>query len=74
MPLTMLRQGEAGVIKRLHGGQDIRRHLEDMGFVAGETVRVVSESGGNIIVELKGSRLALNEDTACHIMVEAARA
>ena len=69
MPLAMLKQGNSGIIKELHGGSAAVKHLEDMGFVAGETVRVISELAGNLIIELKGSRLALNKTLANRIIL-----
>ena len=69
MPLAMLKQGNSGIIKELHGGSAAVKHLEDMGFVAGETVRVISELSGNLIIELKGSRLALNKTLANRIIL-----
>ena len=70
MPLTMLRQGESGTVKEVHGKPEAVRHLEDLGFVAGECVKVITELSGNLIVELKGSRLALNKVTASRIILE----
>ena len=69
MPLAMLKQGNSGIIKELHGQSAAVKHLEDMGFVAGETVRVISELAGNLIIELKGSRLALNKTLANRIIL-----
>ena len=69
MPLTMLTQGASGVIREVRGKAEAVRHLADLGFVAGETIRVVAEQSGNLIVELKGSRLALNKVTASRIIL-----
>lgn len=69
MPLTMLRRGEYGIVKELHGQATAVKHLEDLGFIAGETVRVITELSGNLIVELKGSRLALNKVMASRIIL-----
>ncbi len=69
MPLTMLKQGQSGVIKELHGNSAAVRHLEELGFVTGENIRVISELAGNLIIELKGSRLALNKVTASRIIL-----
>lgn len=71
MPLTMLRQGDAGIIKELHGNASVVKHLEALGFVSGETVKVISELSGNLIIELKGSRLALNKVMANRIILKA---
>ena len=72
MPLTMIRPGEAGMIRRVSGQNEARRHLAEMGFVEGETVTVVSSLSGNLILQVKGSRVALDESMARRIMVEPA--
>lgn len=70
MQLTMLKQGQTGVIKKVHGQAAAVQHLADLGFVAGENVRVVSELSGNLIIELKGSRLALNKVMANRVILQ----
>lgn len=69
MPLTMLNIGETGKIKRIGGNEETRRFLNNLGFVVGTEVSVVSAIGGNVIVNIKGSRVAINEDMAKRIMV-----
>ena len=69
MPLTMLNIGETGEIKRIGGNEEIRRCLNNLGFVVGAEVVVVSAIGGNVIVNIKDSRVAINEDMAKRIMV-----
>lgn len=69
MPLTMMKEGEPGVIKRVGGKEEIRRFLENLGFVTGGTVTVVSETGGNMIVNVKDSRVAIGRDMANKIFV-----
>lgn len=69
MPLTMVKEGEPNVIKRIGGKEDTRRFLENLGFVLGGTVTVVSMINGNMIVNVKDSRVAIGRDMACHIMV-----
>lgn len=69
MPLTMLNIGETGEIKRISGNEEIRRFLNNLGFVVGAEVVVVSAIGGNVIVNIKDSRVAINEDMAKRIMV-----
>ncbi|MCD8120761.1 MAG: ferrous iron transport protein A [Clostridiales bacterium] len=69
MPLTMLSTGEAMKIHKVSGSEEVRRFLENLGFVAGTPVTVVSSIGGNVIVNIKDSRVAINEDMARHIMV-----
>lgn len=69
MPLTMLNIGETGKIKRIGGNGETRRFLNNLGFVVGTEVSVVSAIGGNVIVNIKDSRVAINEDMAKRIMV-----
>ena len=69
MPLTMLNIGETGEIKRIGGNEETRRFLNNLGFVVGAEVVVVSAIGGNVIVYIKDSRVAINEDMAKRIMV-----
>ena len=70
MPLTMLNIGETGEIKRIGGNEETRRFLNNLGFVVGAEVVVVSAIGGNVIVNIKDSRVAINEDMAKRIMVK----
>ncbi|RHP32874.1 FeoA family protein [Lachnotalea sp. AF33-28] len=69
MPLTMARAGERNVIKRVIGKDETRRFLENLGFVSGAHVIVVSEMGGNMIVNVKDSRVAINRDMAGKIVI-----
>ena len=69
MPLSMMETGGSGVIKRVGGKEETRRFLENLGFVTGVTVTVVSETGGNIIVNVKDARIAIGRDMANRIMV-----
>ncbi len=69
MPLTMAKTGEVNVIKRVGGREETRRFLENLGFVAGGNVMVISEIGGNMIVNVKESRVAINKDMANKIMI-----
>ncbi|MCI6631227.1 MAG: ferrous iron transport protein A [Lachnospiraceae bacterium] len=69
MPLTMMSAGETNTIKRVGGKEETRRFLENLGFVAGGAVTVVSETGGNLIVNVKDSRVAVGKDMANKIMV-----
>lgn len=69
MPLTMLNIGETGEIKRIGGNEETRRFLNNLGVVVGAEVAVVSAIGGNVIVNIKDSRVAINEDMAKRIMV-----
>lgn len=69
MPLTMARSGEAITIRADRGKDETRRFLESLGFVEGGSVTVVSEMGGNLIVNVKDTRVALSKSMANRIMV-----
>lgn len=69
MPLTMAKQGEVNYIKKVGGKEETRKFLENLGFVAGGMVIIVSQIGGNMIVNVKDSRVAINKDMANKIMI-----
>lgn len=69
MPLTMMKSGESAAIKRIGGKEEVKRFLENLGFVLGEEVKVVSSNGGNIIAQVKDSRVAVSKNIANKIMV-----
>ncbi len=69
MPLTMAKVGEAVTVQKITGNEETRRYLENLGFVSGTQIEVVSSIGGNVIVNVKDSRIAVNEDMARHIYV-----
>lgn len=69
MPLTMIREGDTVSIKRIGGKEEIRRHLENMGFVPGTPVTVISANAGNVIVNVKDARVALSREMANKIMM-----
>lgn len=69
MPLSMVKEGEENIIKKVGGKEETRRFLENLGFVAGGYVTVVSEIGGNMIVNVKDSRVAIGRDMATKILV-----
>lgn len=69
MPLSMAREGEPYIVKKVGGKEDIRRFIENLGFVAGSVVTVVSEIGGNLIVNVKETRVAIGKEMANKIMV-----
>ncbi|MDK2967578.1 MULTISPECIES: FeoA family protein [Lacrimispora] len=69
MPLTMVKAGEPNVIRKVGGKEETRRFLENLGFVTGGVVTVVSEISGNMIVNVKDSRVAIGKDMANKIMV-----
>ncbi len=69
MPLTLASAGEENMIRRVGGNDETKRHLEDLGFVAGANVTIVSSIGGNLIVNVKDSRVAISKEMAGKIMV-----
>ena len=69
MPLTMAREGEVTSIKRVGGNEEVRRHLENMGFVPGTNVTVISVNNGNVIVNVKDARVAISKEMANKIMI-----
>ena len=69
MPLSMVKPGETNTIKKVGGKEETRKFLENLGFVAGGEVTVVSEIEGNLIVNVKDSRVAIGKDMANRIMV-----
>lgn len=69
MPLTMAKTGETVTIRRVTGRDEVRRHLAELGFVADGTVTVVSELAGNLILQVKESRIALDKSMANRIMI-----
>ncbi len=69
MPLTMAKVGETITIRKISGRDEVRQHLAELGFVVDSDVTVVSEMGGNIIVQVKDSRIALDKTMANRIMV-----
>ena len=72
MPLSFAPSGERMTVKQIRGRDDTRRFLESMGFVTGGQVTVVSKIGGNLIVEVKDTRVALSQNTAARIQIEPA--
>ena len=69
MPLGMASVGDVNIIKKSSGRDEVRQHLAEMGFVVGAEVTVVSELGGNLILNVKESRVALDKTMAMRIMV-----
>ena len=68
MPLTLATAGEENIIKKVGGNPETRKFLENLGFVAGGTVTVISEISGNVIVNVKESRVAVSKEMASKIM------
>ena len=69
MPLTMAKVGEPNTIKRIGGREETKKFLENLGFVTGGVVTVVSEISGNMILNVKDSRVELGKDMANKIMI-----
>ena len=69
MPLTMAKSGEENIIKKVGGNPVTKKFLESLGFVAGGTVTIINAIGGNVIVNVKQSRVAISREMAQKIMV-----
>ena len=69
MPLALANPGEENLIRKVGGSPEVKKHLEDLGFVAGGRATVVATLGGNIIVKIKESRIAISEEMARKIMI-----
>ena len=69
MPLILANPGEQNIIKKVGGNPETRKFLESLGFVAGGSVAVISEISGNVIVNVKDSRVAVSKEMAQKIMV-----
>jgi len=69
MPITMAKTGENVVIKKITGKDDVRMHLAEMGFVVDSEVKIVNEIAGNLILQVKESRIALDKSMAMRIMI-----
>ena len=69
VPLGMSHGGETGINRKITGRNDVRQHLAELGFVVGEEVTVINEMGGNMILSIKDSRIALDKTMAMRIMV-----
>lgn len=69
MPLAMAKAGEEATILKVTGKDELRQHLAELGFVVGETVKVVSEMAGSLIVQVKDSRVALDRGMTTRILI-----
>ena len=69
MPLTMSKAGDTVTIQKITGKDEVRQHLAELGFVVGETVTIVSEISGNLIIQVKEARIAISEEMARKIMI-----
>lgn len=68
LPLSLVREGETVTVCRIRGNEDMKRHMQEIGFVDGSEVHVVSSSGSNIIVLVKGARFGIDAKVAQHIL------
>ncbi len=69
MPLCLANMGENNVIKKIGGSPEVKKHLENLGFVVGGNVQIVNSLGGNVIVNVKEARVAISEEMARKIMI-----
>ena len=69
MPLVIAESGKPQIVKKIGGCDEVKRHLETLGFTVGGTRTVVNSLAGNLIIKVKESRIAINEDMARRIMV-----
>lgn len=69
MPLIFANIGESNLIKKIGGSADVKKHLENLGFVAGGDITIINEIGGNVIVNVKESRVAISKEMAQKIMI-----
>lgn len=69
MPLALANAGEQNIIKKIGGSPEVKQHLENLGFVVGGTVTIVNTLAGNLIVNVKETRVAISEETARKIMI-----
>lgn len=69
MPLNLADIGEENTIKKVGGSPEVKKHLENLGFVVGSTVTIVNTLGGNVIVNVKESRVAIDREMAMKIMI-----
>ena len=69
MPLALIGEGEEAMVRRVGGNTEVQHHLENLGFVPGSTVKVITMMGGNLIVQVKEARVAISSEMAHKIMV-----
>ena len=69
MPLTLAEEGVENIIKRIGGSPEVKKHLENLGFVAGGTVMVITTMAGNVIVNVKEARVAISKEMAQKILI-----
>ena len=69
MPLTLADAGEENIIKKIGGKPEVKKHLENLGFVVGGSVKIINRLGGNVIVNVKETRVAISSEMAQKIMI-----
>ena len=69
IPLSVIGDGNDGIIKKIGGKPEVRKHLENLGFIIGDSVTVITEQNGNIIVKVKEARIAISKEMASKIYV-----
>jgi ferrous iron transport protein A len=69
LPLALANPGDENIIKKISGNDEVKKHLENLGFTVGSAITIINTLCGNVIVKVKDSRVALNEDMARRIMV-----
>ncbi len=69
MPITFANIGEENIIRKVGGNPDVKRHLENLGLVAGKQISVVNRLGDNLVLSVMGTRVALSRDLATKIMI-----
>lgn len=69
MPLSLADTGEKNIIRKIGGSPEVKKHLENLGFVVGGEVTVINRLGGNVIVNVKEARIAISREMALKIMI-----
>ena len=69
MPLSLATPGDENIIQRVGGSPEVRQHLKELGFVPGSSVTIINTLGGNVIVKVKESRIAISDEMARKIMI-----
>lgn len=69
LPLTLAEEGQENIIRKIGGNPEIKKHLENLGFVVGGNVTVITRMGGNVIVNVKEARIAVSQEMAQRIMI-----
>lgn len=69
MPLSLANIGESNIIKKINGKPEVKKHLENLGFVIGSNIMIINNLGGNLIVNVKETRVAISKEMAQKIMI-----